>query len=107
MPTYEKLNLVASKHRSERTSRFFVIRTKTWLSESSTRSATIAYLSHRVVRPLWWAHGVVFTVVTNSFLGWRLVVIRAARRAPVAQLDRASVYGTEGRKFESFRARRG
>ena len=26
-------------------------------------------------------------------------------RAPVAQLDRASVYGTEGREFESLRAR--
>src|SRR3954447_17206718 len=25
--------------------------------------------------------------------------------APVAQLDRASVYGTEGQRFESFRAR--
>ena len=25
--------------------------------------------------------------------------------APVAQLDRASVYGTEGREFESLRAR--
>src|SRR5438309_8465597 len=34
---------------------------------------------------------------------------RAATRlvpfAPVAQLDRASVYGTEGREFESLRAR--
>ena len=29
----------------------------------------------------------------------------AARPAPVAQLDRASVYGTEGRTFESYRAR--
>src|SRR5215218_3718118 len=28
-----------------------------------------------------------------------------ARRAPVAQLDRASVYGTEGHRFESCRAR--
>src|SRR4051794_4438534 len=27
------------------------------------------------------------------------------RRAPVAQLDRASVYGTEGQRFESSRAR--
>lgn len=27
-------------------------------------------------------------------------------QAPVAQLDRASVYGTESRKFESFRARK-
>ena len=27
------------------------------------------------------------------------------RRAPVAQLDRASVYGTEGHRFESCRAR--
>ena len=35
------------------------------------------------------------------------VVILRRRRAPVAQLDRASVYGTEGRRFESFRARRG
>jgi hypothetical protein len=26
-------------------------------------------------------------------------------KAPVAQLDRASVYGTEGREFESLRAR--
>ena len=26
-------------------------------------------------------------------------------QAPVAQLDRASVYGTEGREFESLRAR--
>src|SRR5690606_35316397 len=31
---------------------------------------------------------------------------KPAPRAPVAQLDRASVYGTESRKFESFRARR-
>jgi hypothetical protein len=30
---------------------------------------------------------------------------RAARLAPVAQLDRASVYGTEGQRFESSRAR--
>ena len=29
-----------------------------------------------------------------------------SRRAPVAQLDRASVYGTEGHRFESCRARR-
>ena len=29
----------------------------------------------------------------------------AARPAPVAQLDRASVYGTEGQRFESSRAR--
>src|SRR3954465_2563980 len=28
-------------------------------------------------------------------------------RAPVAQLDRASVYGTEGQRFESSRARSG
>src|SRR5947207_15825101 len=28
-------------------------------------------------------------------------------RAPVAQLDRASVYGTEGQRFESSRARLG
>src|SRR5918998_6160289 len=28
-----------------------------------------------------------------------------AHRAPVAQLDRASVYGTEGQRFESSRAR--
>jgi hypothetical protein len=32
---------------------------------------------------------------------WRLL----ACNAPVAQLDRASVYGTEGREFESLRAR--
>jgi secondary thiamine-phosphate synthase enzyme len=31
---------------------------------------------------------------------------RLRRSAPVAQLDRASVYGTEGREFESLRARR-
>ena len=37
----------------------------------------------------------------------QLVVVIRGARAPVAQLDRASVYGTEGRKFESFRARRG
>ncbi len=30
---------------------------------------------------------------------------RIAGQAPVAQLDRASVYGTEGREFESLRAR--
>jgi len=30
---------------------------------------------------------------------------RIGRQAPVAQLDRASVYGTEGREFESLRAR--
>ncbi len=30
---------------------------------------------------------------------------RLRRSAPVAQLDRASVYGTEGREFESLRAR--
>ena len=30
---------------------------------------------------------------------------RIGRLAPVAQLDRASVYGTEGREFESLRAR--
>jgi hypothetical protein len=30
---------------------------------------------------------------------------RLAGLAPVAQLDRASVYGTEGREFESLRAR--
>ncbi len=30
---------------------------------------------------------------------------RLAGSAPVAQLDRASVYGTEGREFESLRAR--
>src|SRR3954464_11489543 len=29
-----------------------------------------------------------------------------SRLAPVAQLDRASVYGTEGHRFESCRARR-
>ena len=28
-----------------------------------------------------------------------------SKHAPVAQLDRASVYGTEGREFESLRAR--
>ena len=31
--------------------------------------------------------------------------LESARQAPVAQLDRASVYGTEGREFESLRAR--
>ena len=31
----------------------------------------------------------------------------AARPAPVAQLDRASVYGTEGQRFESSRAHHG
>ena len=30
---------------------------------------------------------------------------RRSRPAPVAQLDRASVYGTEGQRFESSRAR--
>src|SRR3981081_4261542 len=30
---------------------------------------------------------------------------RLGRSAPVAQLDRASVYGTEGQRFESSRAR--
>jgi hypothetical protein len=30
---------------------------------------------------------------------------RLGASAPVAQLDRASVYGTEGREFESLRAR--
>ena len=30
---------------------------------------------------------------------------RIEPHAPVAQLDRASVYGTEGREFESLRAR--
>ena len=34
------------------------------------------------------------------------MVRRRQRQAPVAQLDRASVYGTEGREFESLRARR-
>jgi hypothetical protein len=29
---------------------------------------------------------------------------KLVRHAPVAQLDRASVYGTEGREFESLRA---
>ena len=29
----------------------------------------------------------------------------SVRKAPVAQLDRASVYGTEGRAFESLRVR--
>jgi hypothetical protein len=33
--------------------------------------------------------------------------MRAALVAPVAQLDRASVYGTEGRRFESSWARYG
>ncbi len=31
--------------------------------------------------------------------------LESALEAPVAQLDRASVYGTEGREFESLRAR--
>ena len=31
--------------------------------------------------------------------------VRLRRSAPVAQLDRASVYGTEGQRFESSRAR--
>ena len=31
--------------------------------------------------------------------------LELGRHAPVAQLDRASVYGTEGREFESLRAR--
>src|SRR3954469_26059278 len=31
----------------------------------------------------------------------------ASHLAPVAQLDRASVYGTEGQRFESSRARTG
>src|SRR3954462_1148685 len=31
--------------------------------------------------------------------------LSAAAQAPVAQLDRASVYGTEGQRFESSRAR--
>jgi hypothetical protein len=37
----------------------------------------------------------------------RMAHVRRAPRphAPVAQLDRASVYGTEGREFESLRAR--
>jgi len=30
---------------------------------------------------------------------------RCSSHAPVAQLDRASVYGTEGQRFESSRAR--
>ena len=37
--------------------------------------------------------------------GSRRSVGRLRRSAPVAQLDRASVYGTEGRGFESLRAR--
>lgn len=36
--------------------------------------------------------------VSRRSLSWSFV-------APVAQLDRASVYGTEGQRFESFRAR--
>src|SRR5437868_15254880 len=39
--------------------------------------------------------------------GARMAHVRRAvcPHAPVAQLDRASVYGTEGREFESLRAR--
>src|SRR3954451_9325711 len=37
----------------------------------------------------------------------RVAAILGERLAPVAQLDRASVYGTEGHRFESCRARRG
>src|SRR3954471_13888656 len=33
------------------------------------------------------------------------VAILGGHHAPVAQLDRASVYGTEGQRFESSRAR--
>ena len=36
--------------------------------------------------------------------GWTATA-RIGRQAPVAQLDRASVYGTEGQRFESSRAR--
>ena len=35
----------------------------------------------------------------------RRATARIGPQAPVAQLDRASVYGTEGREFESLRAR--
>src|SRR5215213_5097499 len=38
-------------------------------------------------------------------LHWRRLDCSAAQTAPVAQLDRASVYGTEGQRFESSRAR--
>jgi hypothetical protein len=37
--------------------------------------------------------------------GGPVAATRLAALAPVAQLDRASVYGTEGREFESLRAR--
>ena len=36
--------------------------------------------------------------------GAKLVVLRFVRKAPVAQLDRASGYEPEGREFESLRA---
>src|SRR6478735_1830641 len=35
----------------------------------------------------------------------RVAAILGGAHAPVAQLDRASVYGTEGHRFESCRAR--
>ena len=34
-----------------------------------------------------------------------LTMVRGSRHAPIAQLDRALVYGTKGRKFESSWAR--
>ena len=38
-------------------------------------------------------------------LGGLVTKVRGSPNAPVAQLDRALVYGTKGRKFESSRAR--
>ena len=56
-------------------------------------------------------HGLIaFTVARYETLGItgrtaRPPEAKLASLAPVAQLDRASVYGTEGREFESLRAR--
>ena len=38
------------------------------------------------------------------FLGYAIITKLSVRHAPLAQLDRASGYGPEGREFESLRA---
>lgn len=43
----------------------------------------------------------------GSAVSFLLAVVVTAAFAPLAQLDRASVSGTEGRRFESCVARRG
>ena len=60
----------------------------------------LRWASEKIVNRVTW-----YNLVVRRCCEYNRALRRVTRDAPVAQLDRASVFGTEGCRFESYRVR--